>query len=179
MEYRINKKQSISTFNSDLKMFARLFKIALGDTSEQYKKYSQLQTDLNSLLIEKETGKNTLNKYESQKYIDFDNLLKIRNDLEDNWRTELIKNGNKSKSVWELHYKMLLLSSYTLTPCVRTELMIAKFAIKEEEMSDDIDYVYIPEELDKPIEYNFKICKKGKPIERYVIGYNDESRLKL
>ena len=52
-------------------MFARLFKIALGDTSEQYKKYSQLQTDLNSLLIEKETGKNTLNKYESQKYIDF------------------------------------------------------------------------------------------------------------
>ena len=179
MEYRIDKKQSISTCNSDLKMFSRIFKIALGDTSEQYKKYSQLQTDLNSLLIEKETGKNTLNKYESQKYIDFDNLLKIRNDLEDNWRTELIKNGNKSKSVWELHYKMLLLSSYTLTPCVRTELMIAKFANKEEEMSDDIDYVYIPEELDKFVEYNFKICKKGKPIERYVIGYNDESRLKL
>ena len=31
LEYRINKKQSISTFNSDIKMFARIFKIALGD----------------------------------------------------------------------------------------------------------------------------------------------------
>ena len=64
-------------------MFARIFKIALGDNHELYKKYSQLQTDLNSLLIEKETGKNTLNKYEKDKYIDFDNLLKIRQDLED------------------------------------------------------------------------------------------------
>ena len=179
MEYRIDKKQSISTFNNDLKMFARIFKIALGDTHELYKKYSQLQTDLNSLLIEKETGKNTLNKYEKDKYIDFDNLLKIRQDLEDNWRTELDKNSIKSKSVWELHYKMLLLSSYVLTPCVRTELMIAKFAITEEEMSDNIDYVYIPQELDKAVEYNFKICKKGKPVERYTIGYNDESRSKL
>ena len=179
MEYRIDKKQSISTFNNDLKMFARVFKIALGDTHELYKKYSQLQTDLNSLLIEKETGKNTLNKYEKDKYIDFDNLLKIRQDLEDNWRTELDKNSIKSKSVWELHYKMLLLSSYVLTPCVRTELMITKFANTEEEMSDNIDYVYIPQELDKAVEYNFKICKKGKPVERYTIGYNDESRSKL
>ena len=179
MEYRIDKKQSISTFNNDLKMFARIFKIALGDTHELYKKYSQLQTDLNSLLIEKETGKNTLNKYEKDKYIDFDNLLKIRQDLEDNWRIELDKNSIKSKSVWELHYKMLLLSSYVLTPCVRTELMIAKFATTEEEMSDNIDYVYIPQELDKAVEYNFKICKKGKPVERYTIGYNDESRSKL
>lgn len=179
MEYRIEKKQSISTFNNDLKMFSRIFKIALGDTHELYKKYSQLQTDLNSLLIEKETGKNTLNKYEKDKYIDFDNLLKIRQDLEDNWRTELDKNSIKSKSVWELHYKMLLLSSYVLTPCVRTELMIAKFATTEEEMSDNIDYVYIPQELDKAVEYNFKICKKGKPVERYTIGYNDESRSKL
>ena len=179
IEYRIDKKQSISTFNNDLKMFARVFKIALGDTHELYKKYSQLQTDLNSLLIEKETGKNTLNKYEKDKYIDFDNLLKIRQDLEDNWRTELDKNSIKSKSVWELHYKMLLLSSYVLTPCVRTELMIAKFATTEEEMSDNIDYVYIPQELDKAVEYNFKICKKGKPVERYTIGYNDESRSKL
>ena len=179
MEYRIDKKQSISTFNNDLKMFARVFKIALGDTHELYKKYSQLQTDLNSLLIEKETGKNTLNKYEKDKYIDFDNLLKIRQDLEDNWRTELDKNSIKSKSVWELHYKMLLLSSYVLTPCVRTELMIAKFATTEEEMSDNVDYVYIPQELDKAVEYNFKICKKGKPVERYTIGYNDESRSKL
>lgn len=179
MEYRIDKKQSISTFNNDLKMFARIFKIALGDTHELYKKYSQLQSDLNSLLIEKETGKNTLNKYEKDKYIDFDNLLKIRQDLEDNWRIELDKNSIKSKSVWELHYKMLLLSSYVLTPCVRTELMIAKFANTEEEMSDNIDYVYIPQELDKAVEYNFKICKKGKPVERYTIGYNDESRSKL
>ena len=179
MEYRIDKKQSISTFNNDLKMFARIFKIALGDTHELYKKYSQLQSDLNSLLIEKETGKNTLNKYEKDKYIDFDNLLKIRQDLEDNWRIELDKNSIKSKSVWELHYKMLLLSSYVLTPCVRTELMIAKFATTEEEMSDNVDYVYIPQELDKAVEYNFKICKKGKPVERYTIGYNDESRSKL
>ena len=179
MEYRIEKKQSISTFNNDLKMFARIFKIALGDNHELYKKYSQLQSDLNSLLIEKETGKNTLNKYEKDKYIDFDNLLKIRQDLEDNWRIELDKNSIKSKSVWELHYKMLLLSSYVLTPCVRTELMITKFANTEEEMSDNIDYVYIPQELDKAVEYNFKICKKGKPVERYTIGYNDESRSKL
>ncbi len=179
MEYRINNKQSISTFNNDLKMFARLFKIALGDNHDQYKKYSQLQTDLNSILIEKETGKNTLNKYEKSKYIDFENLLEIRKKLENKWRSELDKNSIKSKSVWELHYKMLLLSSYVLTPCVRTELMIVQIATKEEEMVDNIDYVYIPEELDKPVEYNFKICKKGKPVERYIIGYNDESRIKL
>jgi hypothetical protein len=179
MEYRINNKQSISTFNADLKMFARLFKIALGDTNELYKKYSQLQTDFNRLLIEKETGKNTLNKYEKEKYIEFENLLKIRDELEENWRTELTKNSIKSKSVWELHYKMLLLSSYTLTPCVRTELMIAKFATKEEDMSENIDYVYIPENIEEIVEYNFKICKKGKPVERYKIGYNDESKTKL
>ena len=116
---------------------------------ELYKKYSQLQTDFNRLLIEKETGKNTLNKYEKEKYIEFENLLKIRDELEENWRTELTKNSIKSKSVWELHYKMLLLSSYTLTPCVRTELMIAKFATKEEDMSENIDYVYIPENIEE------------------------------
>ena len=29
----------------------------------------------------------------------------------------------------------------------------------------NIDYVYIPQELDKAVEYNFKICKKGKPVD--------------
>ena len=179
LEYRINKKQSISTFNSDIKMFARIFKIVLGDTHELYKKMSQLQTDLNRIIIEKETGKNTLNKYEQTKFISFDNLLEIRDSLESKFRESLEKDSIKSRSVWELHYKMLLLSSYTLTPCVRKELMRCKFAQKESDMTENIDYIYVPLDIDKPVEYNFKIVKKGKPIERYTIGYDDKSRDKL
>lgn len=179
LKYRIDKKQSISTFNSDIKMFARIFKITLGDTHELYKKMSQLQTDLNRIIIEKETGKNTLNKYEQSKFISFDNLLEIRDNLESKFRESLEKDSVKSRSVWELHYKMLLLSCYTLTPCVRKELMGCKFARKENDMTENIDYVYVPIDIDKPVEYNFKIVKKGKPVERYTVGYNNEARNKL
>lgn len=179
LEYRINKKQSISTFNSDIKMFARIFKIVLGDTHELYKKMSQLQTDLNRIVIEKETGKNTLNKYEESKFISFDNLLEIRDNLEVKFKESLEKEGAKSRSVWELHYKMLLLSCYTLTPCVRKELMGCKFAEKETDMNKEIDYIYVPKDVNKQVEYNFRIVKKGKPNERYIVGYDNTSRNKL
>ena len=178
MKKRIDDKRSISTFNSDLKMFARIMKIVFGTDHELYKKYSQLQTDMNRILIEKETGKNTLNRYEEGKFIDFEALLAVRNDLEKRWRDELEKNSIKSKGVWELHYKMLLLSGYTLTPCVRRELMETKFAISEEEMNAENDFVYVPM-VEGVVEYNFQKWKKGKPSERYTVGWDEESRKKL
>ena len=177
LEYRTQQKQSISTFNNDLKTITRLTKITLGDTNELYKKLSQLQTDLSLILIERETGKNNLNRFE--KIVNFNELLQVRDSLEQQWREKLANKGHKSKVSWEHHYKMLLLSAYTLTPCVRKELMSTKFASTEEDMLDDkFDYVFVPP-LTGTVEYNFRICKKGKPAERYTIGYNQESRDKL
>ena len=182
LEYRIDRKQSVSTFNNDIKIITRIIKILsdmhadVNEFKELYHRTSQLQTDMNMILIERETGKNTLNRYEN--IINFEELLRIRDRMEDEWRTQLDKNGFKNKSVWEMHYKMLLLSAYTLTPCVRKELMGTMFAITEDEMSDNNDYVFVPP-LRGAVEYNFRICKKGKPAERYTVGYNEDVRNKL
>lgn len=183
LEYRIKNLQSISTFNNDIKIITRLMKILsdlyndIGEFKELYHRTSQLQTDMNMILIERETGKNTLNRFEN--IINFEELFKVRDNLEKEWREQLDKNGFKNKSVWELHYKMLLLSAYTLTPCVRKELMGTKFAQTEDEMENiSHDYVFVPP-ISGNVEYNFRICKKGKPAERYVVGYNENVRNKL
>lgn len=181
LKHRIDNKRSVSTLNGDIKTIARIMKIAFGEEHELYHKYSQLQTDLNVILIEKETGKNTLNKYEEAKFIPFEQILQVRDKLEQEWRTHMETFGVKHKLTWKLHYRMLLLSAYTLTPCVRKELMVAKFATSQEDMNDEkFDYVFLNlEDSDSIAEYNFRLCKKGKHAERYSVGYSTESSKKL
>ena len=174
LKQRIDLKQSVSTFNNDLKLFSKIMKIAFNNQHELYKKYSQLQTDFNKIIIEKESGKNTLNKYEITKFINFEKLLEIRDKLEKEWRDNIEIDSNK---VWELHYKMLLLSAYVLTPPTRKELMETKFIFNHKNIDKNIDYIYIPNK--GYIQYIFNKIKKNKKSEKYVIGYSKESKIKL
>lgn len=174
LKQRIDLKQSVSTFNNDLKLFSKIMKIAFNNEHELYKKYSQLQTDFNKIIIEKESGKNTLNKYEITKFIDFDKLLEIRDKLEKEWRDNIEINSN---IVWELHYKMLLLSAYVLTPPTRKELMETKFIFNDNNFNNNFDYVYIPK--NGYVQYIFNKTKKNKKSEKYIIGYSKESKIKL
>ena len=179
LDYRIKNKQSISTFNNDLKMFSRIFKLAFGDDNDIYKKYSRLQTDFNNIIISNETGKNTLNKYEKYKYIDFQNILKIRDDLEDIYNKNVKLYGHYHFKSWYYHFKMLILSIYTLTPPLRCDLMDTKILTDLNEMDETIDYVYIPDDTNSSVQYIFNKKYKGKDPIRYTVGYDDDSNKRL
>lgn len=175
LDYRIKNKQSISTFNNDLKMLSRIFKLAFGDDNDIYKKYSRLQTDFNNIVINNETGKNILNKYEKDKYIDFESILKIRQDLEDIYNENVKLYGHNDFKSWYSHYKMLILSIYTLTPPLRCDLMDTEILTDLNDMDETIDYVYIPDDPNAPVEYIFNTKYKNKDPICYTIGYDDDS----
>lgn len=176
LDYRIKYNQSISTFNNDLKMFSRIFKLAFGDDDDIYKKYSRLQTDFNNIVIANETGKNTLNKYEKQKYIDFKNILKIRQDLENIYNENVKLYGYKDFKTRNAHFKMLILSIYTLTPPLRCDLMDTEIITDLNDMDETTDYVYISEDPNAPVKYIFNKKYKGKDPIKYTVGYDDNSR---
>lgn len=179
LDYRIKNKQSISTFNNDLKMLSRIFKLAYGDDNAIYKKYSRLQTDFNNIIIANETGKNTLNKYEKYKYIDFQNILKIRDDLEDIYNKNVKLYGHNAFKTWNIHYKMLILSIYTLTPPLRCDLMNTEILTDLNDMDGTKDYVYIPDDENSSVQYIFNKKYKGKDPINYIIGYDDDSNKRL
>lgn len=176
LKYRINHKQSISTFNNDLKMFSRIFKLAFGDDNCIYKKYSRLQTDFNNIIIANETGKNILNKYEINKYIDFENILKIRDDLEYIYNENVKLYGHNDFKTWKSHYKMLILSIYTLTAPLRCDLMDTEILTDLNNMDETTDYVYISDDPNASVKYIFNKKYKGKDPIKYTIGYDDNSR---
>ena len=179
LDYRIKNNQSISTFNNDLKMFSRIFKLAFGDTHELYKKYSQLQTDFNNIVIANETGRNTLNKYEKDKYIDFESILKIRQDLEDIYNENVNLYGHNDFKTWYSHYKMLILSIYTLTPPLRCDLMNTEILTDLNDIDESKDYVYIPDDPNASVEYIFNKKYKGKDPIRYTVGYDERQQADL
>jgi len=179
LDYRIKYNQSISTFNNDLKMFSRIFKLAFGDDDDIYKKYSRLQTDFNNIIIANETGKNTLNKYEKQKYIDFKNILKIRDDLEYIYNENVKLYGHNDYKTRCSHYKMLILSIYTLTPPLRCDLMNTEILTDLNDMDETTDYVYISEDPNAPVKYIFNKKYKNKDPIKYNVGYDVDSNKKL
>jgi hypothetical protein len=179
LDYRLKNKQSISTFNNDLKMFSRIFKLAYGDDNAIYKKYSRLQTDFNNIIIANETGKNTLNKYEKYKYIDFESILKIRDDLEDIYNENVKLYGHNDFKSWYSHFKMLILSIYTLTPPLRCDLMTTEILTDLNDMDESTDYVYIPDDENSSVQYIFNKKYKGKDPITYIVGYDDDSNKRL
>lgn len=172
---RIEKKRSISTFNNDIKMLARIMKITFGKDNELYMKYSILQTDLNRVLIERETGKNQLNENKKEKYIDWLDILSIRESLEDEFRRLLKEKGKDDIETKKRHYQMLLLSAYTLTSPTRLEIMTAVFT--NEKKYDEEDYIYVPNK--GLVWYILNKKKKGHKGVEYEVGYNKESAEKL
>tara|TARA_Y100000389_G_C17465672_1_gene525313 strand:+ start:3658 stop:5142 length:1485 start_codon:yes stop_codon:yes gene_type:complete len=172
---RIEKKRSISTFNNDIKMITRILKITFGKENELYLKYSILQTDLNRVLIERETGKNQLNVSKKDKFIDWVDIISIREELENEFRRLLKEKGKDDIETKKRHYQMLLLSSYTLTSPTRLEIMTAVFS--KEKKYDDNDYIYIPNK--GLVWYILNKKKKGKDGIEYEVGYNKESGEKL
>lgn len=176
LDYRIKNNQSISTFNNDLKMFSRIFKLAFGDDDDIYKKYSRLQTDFNNIIISNESGKNILNKYEKDKYIDFKNILKIRQDLEDIYNENVKLYGYKDFKSRNAHFKMLILSIYTLTPPLRCDLMDTEIITDLNDMNESTDYVYIPDDENSSVKYIFNKKYKGKDPITYDVGYDDDSK---
>lgn len=181
LDYRLKNKQSISTFNNDLKMFSRIFKLAYGDDNDIYKKYSKLQTDFNNIVIANETGKNILNKYEKDKYIDFESILKIRQDLEDIYNKNVKLYGHNDFKTWYAHYKMLILSIYTLTPPMRCDLMNTEILTDLNDIDETIDYVYIPDDDDEnsSVQFIFNKKYKGKDPITYNVGYDNDSNKRL
>ena len=179
LNHRIKYNQSISTFNNDLKMLARIFKLAYGDDDDLYKKYSRLQTDFNNIVISNETGKNTLNKYEIQKYISFEHILKIRQGLEDIFNENVKLYGYNHFKTRNAHFKMLILSIYTLTPPLRCDLMDTEIITDLNDIDQSKDYVYIPTDPDTSVQYIFNKKYKNKEYITYNVGYDDVSNKQL
>lgn len=179
-QFRIENNKAVATILNDLKVFLKIIKTVLGDEHELSRKYQRLTYDFDYIIVRQIEGDNTLNQKEKANWISFPTILQLRDSLEHEWRTLLqnkpmLKNTKAAdKLIWTKHYAMLLLSCYTLTPPVRRELFGIRF-----QPFENNDFVYIPQDINKPVEYVLYTIKKLHEPIQYPVGYDKQSGNKL
>jgi hypothetical protein len=180
LQHRTNKNGSVHTILNDLILIYKTLKTILGEEHELVRKYLRLYIDFDYIIVRKPEGNNQLNPLEKKNWIDFPSILKIRDTLEQEWR-ELLNDKSKYKhtkatefAAWKKHYLMLLLSSLTLTPPTRRELFNIQFT-----PGHDHDYILIPKNTNKPVQYVLNTTKKGHGFVKYDVGYDTASTNKL
>ena len=87
MEYRSDNKQSLETLRKDLNLMLKLIKLSMGEQSEMANKYKSLNMGLSKILDIREK-RNILSEKENRTFIEYTDLLKIRNDLYNKWENE-------------------------------------------------------------------------------------------
>ena len=160
MESRSIKNRSLETFRRDINVILKLLKISLGEKHEMVNKYKLLNKSL-SLMFEMNEKKNILSKLEQTKFVEYNDLLKIRQMLYNKWETEYENTGldkYKNPTLRINNIVSLLVSFYTLFPPMRTEPMDLVIVNSEEELNDNEASIYVKDR--KILYYHFKIKRK-------------------
>lgn len=176
---RFNKGQSVATIRNDIYDFTRLFKIAFGDNNELKIKLAMLATDFDFAIVKDEEGKNQLNKYEELKFLPYGALLDLVEEMNKQFRQSLQNKGKDHQETYKLHMYALILQAYLYTPPVRLELSDAKFTTTLNDLNNNIDYIYIPNDKSKLCEYVFNKDKKKHGAIRYFVGYMINTKSKI
>ena len=145
MRSRSDKERSLETFRRDVNVILKLLKLSLGEKHEMVNKYKLLNKSL-SLMFEMKEKQNILSKLEKTKFVEYDDLLKIRQLLYNKWENEYENTGlhkYKNPTLRINNIVSLLVSFYVLFPPMRTEPMDLIFVNSEEELNDNDASIYI------------------------------------
>ena len=86
-EYRNNNNNSIETLRKDINLLMKLLKLAVGERHEIINKYKIINITL-SKIYEFGQKNNKLTPLEETKFINYEKLLTIRQDLYNDWLDE-------------------------------------------------------------------------------------------
>ena len=87
IEYRNLKNNSLESLRKDFNLLLKILKLVVGERAEIVNKYKVININL-SKIYEYSQKTNTLTPLEATKFINYDDLLKIRQDLHDDWETD-------------------------------------------------------------------------------------------
>ena len=172
IEYRNLKNNSLESLRKDLNLLLKILKLVVGERSEIVNKYKMININL-SKIYEYSQKTNTLTPLETTKFINYDDLLKIREELYNDWENDFENTGlNKYKNnkLRIKNIKSLLLSFYLLFPPLRLEGFKLKVIKTENDYKNNEASIYIKDKNNIIIYLNEK--KKGhKPI---IYNLNDD-----
>jgi len=164
-EYRNNNNNSIETLRKDINLLMKLLKLSIGERHEIINKYKLININL-SKIYEFGQKTNILTPLEQTKFINYDELLKIRQTLYNDWLDEYENtalNKYKNTKLRIKNIKSLLLSFYLLFPPLRLEAFNLKIITDEKDYKNNDSSIYIKDDNNIIIYLNTK--KKGhKPI---------------
>lgn len=158
-EYYKDQNPSLSTLEYRLNSILRMMRICYGNkTTHVYKLYSEVVFQIHDFVVEYD-GENALNEHEEKKYINWQDVLTIQKQLEEQF--EAFENKHTMKA-YDLHSDLLLLSMYCLMPPLRNEIKTLEF--KDDLTNKKDDYVYISPNKEHIILVFNKIKKLHKGI---------------
>ena len=131
-----HKKRTHKQHQKQLSLL-KILKLVVGERAEIVNKYKLININL-SKIYEYSQKTNTLTPLEATKFINYDDLLKIREELYNDWENDFENTGlNKYKNnkLRIKNIKSLLLSFYLLFPPLRLE------GFKLKVIKDEKDYI--------------------------------------
>ena len=171
-EYRNNNNNSIETLRKDINLLMKLLKLSIGERHEIINKYKIINITL-SKIYEFGQKTNILTPLEQTKFINYDELLKIRQTLYNDWLDEYENtalNKYKNLKLRIKNIKALLLSFYLCFPPLRLEAFKLKVIKDEKDYKKNEASIYIKD--DNNIIIYFNELKKGHKIIKY--NLNDD-----
>lgn len=132
LKYHYEKKNRTTTIKTNINAITRIFGLCFNKQYPLYSKYAQLVHSIGTYVIEDE-GDNKLNENEETRYIEWQYVLKERNELETKFNN--FKN-KQTKDAYDINQDLILLSLYTLIQPLRNEPKTLKFTDKEEDKGD-------------------------------------------
>jgi len=144
MTRRNERANSLETLRKDINLLLHFCKIAETDV-EMINKLKVLNMAL-SLIHNLKEGNNILDSNEEQKFINYDDLLKLQNKLYRDWEQayeQQLITKNKDPKIRYLNIKALLLSFYSLFPPLRLEPMTFKIVKSEAEALEQGNAIFI------------------------------------
>lgn len=144
LQHHREKQNSLWSLYNDLKCITRISKI-VKEKYGIYKKFSKLTEALNSSL---EYGEefNKISEIEINRLIDWETILKIRDEIELKWRKEYeahLRYRTDIKQIYTINLDLILLSMYTLACPNRKELMELRIIYDDNDDDKENDFLLI------------------------------------
>lgn len=144
LKHHREKQNSLWSLYNDLKCITRISKI-VKEKYGIYKKFSKLTETLNSTLEHGEEF-NKISQIEINRLIDWETILKIRDEIELKWRREYethLRYRSDIKQIYTINLDLILLSMYTLACPNRKELMGLRIIYDENDDDKESDFLLI------------------------------------
>ena len=171
-EYRNKEAQSMESLRKDVNLLMKILKLVVGERSEIVNKYKVININL-SKIYEFGQKTNKLSKLEATKFINYEDLLKLRDDLYNDWENDFENTGlNKYKNnkLRIKNIKSLLLSFYLLFPPLRLEGFKLKVIKDEKDYKNNEASIFIKDKNNIIIYLNE--LKKDHKVIKY--NLNDD-----